>query len=368
MVPQTDKGIINPFLSHQFFMALEQSKSAVPETGWQPQHILLEQNKIPVALMPLYLKSHSMGEYVFDQGWADALERAGGAYYPKLQSSIPFTPVGAPKLLCPSNNSAYKTALLDAAQQLAIHHRASSVHATFVPRDEEQLALSKNWLIRHDTQFHWRNNNYENFDQFLRTISSRKRKSIKAERRKALTNDIKIHWIEGKDISKNHWDVFFDFYQDTGARKWGQPYLNREFFSLLSQTMAPNLLLILASSNDKFIAGALNFIGQDTLYGRYWGCYEDVPFLHFELCYYQAIDYAIAKGIKTVEAGAQGGHKLTRGYEPIITRSVHWLQNQGLHRAVKDYLEHEMAMVTKNRVELSRATPFKSSDPNTTNE
>ncbi len=362
MVPKaTDGSFINPFLSHAFFSALENSRSATPQTGWQPQHILLHLDEKPVGLMPLYLKSHSMGEYVFDHAWAEALERAGGNYYPKLQASIPFTPVAAPKLLVPDNKAEYKSALLEASQQLATHLGASSVHATFIEVDEEILAGQNSWLTRHDTQFHWKNDGYQNFEQFLETLTSRKRKTIRAERQKALSGNIKIHLLEGRDITENHWDIFFNFYQDTGARKWGQPYLTREFFSLLSRDMPQNLLLIMASQNGQYIAGALNFIGHDTLYGRYWGCAKDVAYLHFELCYYQAIDYAIAKGIKTVEAGAQGGHKLARGYVPVQTSSIHWLQNSGLRRAVKDYLDHERQVISQNQTELSQMTPFKNS-------
>lgn len=359
MLPKKRGKIQNPFLCHEFFVALEKSKSATRETGWLPRHILLSRDKQPLGLMPLFLKSHSMGEYVFDQAWADALERAGANYYPKLQSSIPFTPVTAPKLLVPDGGILEQSALLDAARQLATHHGASSVHATFVTEPEEKLALNVGWLFRHDTQFHWKNDNYENFEHFLGSLVARKRKLIRSERRKALQDDIKIEWIEGSEIEENHWDAFFEFYQDTGARKWGRPYLTREFFSLLSQTMPQNLILMLARSGDKYIAGALNFVGPDALYGRYWGCSQNVPFLHFELCYYQAIEYAIQKGIKTVEAGAQGAHKLARGYAPTLTRSIHWLGNEGLYRAVKDYLHQERLAISADQQTLTSAAPFK---------
>jgi len=273
---QNQENISNPFLSHAFFLSLEQSSSAVKETGWLPQHILLEQDEKPVGLMPLFLKSHSMGEYVFDHAWADALERAGAPYYPKLQSSIPFTPVNAPKLLVPDGNETYKSALLDTAQQLASHHGASSVHATFVTAKEEKLAKTNGWLVRNDIQFHWKNENYDDFESFLGTLTSRKRKLIRSERKKSLANGIKISWLKGSDIKEHHWDSFFEFYQDTGARKWGQPYLNRSFFSYLSQNMPQSLLLMLACEGDRFIAGALNFIGSDTLFGRYWGCTKNI--------------------------------------------------------------------------------------------
>ncbi|MCF6327264.1 MAG: GNAT family N-acetyltransferase [Devosiaceae bacterium] len=360
MSSQNQEKTSNPFLSHAFFLSLEQSGSATKETGWLPQHILLEQDEKPVALMPLFLKSHSMGEYVFDHAWADALERAGAPYYPKLQSSIPFTPVSAPKLLVPDGNETYKSALLETAQQLASHHGASSVHATFVGEKEEKLAKTNGWLVRNDIQFHWKNKNYASFEDFLGTLTSRKRKLIRSERKKSRADGIKISWLKGAEIKEHHWDSFFEFYQDTGARKWGQPYLNRSFFSYLSQNMPQNLLLMLASEGDNFIAGALNFIGHDKLFGRYWGCTKHVPFLHFELCYYQAMDYAIATGIKTVEAGAQGEHKLARGYVPTTTRSIHWLQNPDLHLAVKDYLDHEMQIISQNHQILDKSTPFKS--------
>ncbi len=357
----------NPFLCHGFFMALEQSGSATEQTGWQPRHVLLRMDREPVALMPMFLKSHSMGEYVFDHAWADALERAGADYYPKLQSSIPFTPVSAPKLMVINDDEDKAGALLEAARQLAIRYRASSVHATFVTEWEERLALEAGWLTRRDIQFHWENAGYGSFDDFLGTLTARKRKMIKKERKKALAGNIRVHWLEGKEITESHWDSFFEFYQNTGARKWGRPYLTREFFSMLSRTMPQSLLLIMASTKDRFVAGALNFIGQNslgkkTIFGRYWGCVENIAFLHFELCYYQAMEYAIAHDIRTIEAGAQGGHKLARGYLPRMTRSIHWLQNPYLHEAVKNYLAHEREIVMQNRQILMAGTPFKSSN------
>ncbi len=350
----------NPFSNHAFFLALEQSGSAIAQTGWQPQHILLSQNETPVALMPLFLKSHSQGEYVFDHAWADAFERAGGNYYPKLQASIPFTPVTSQKMFVPSNRPDLKRALLETARQLADQLNLSSVHATFVSREEAQLAEQNGWLSRIDTQFHWKNRGFSCFDDFVQTLSSRKRKAIIRERKKVRENNIKIEWLQGKDITARHWDIFFEFYQDTGARKWGTPYLTRAFFTRISQTMPENLMLILAQKDKRAIAGALNFLSQETLFGRYWGCSEEVPFLHFELCYYQAIDYAIAHKLKTVEAGAQGGHKLSRGYEPVFTRSIHWIQNPGLRRAVADFLTHEREAVHEDREILQQAAPYKS--------
>jgi uncharacterized protein len=359
LVPQTNGITDNPFLEHGFFLALENSGSAVPETGWLPQHIILYRGEEPVGLMPLFLKSHSQGEYVFDHAWADAIERAGGHYYPKFQSAIPFTPASAPKLLVPSDDPIIKTALLDTTEQLALKLNASSVHATFVGETEAKLALSKGWLVRHDTQFHWHNLGFSSFEEFLDTLSSRKRKNLRKERQKALSGGLKVKWLAGEEITESHWDAFFEFYQDTGARKWGQPYLTREFFSELSTNMAKNIVLMMVEDGGKYIAGALNFLGKDTIYGRYWGCTRQVPFLHFELCYYQAIDYAIAHKFNTVEAGAQGEHKLARGYTPTLTRSIHWLENSGLRRAVADYLEHERQAVSQNRELLGAHTPFK---------
>ena len=299
----TINGTINPFLKYAFFHALETSKSAVPETGWHPQHIILSQSDTLIALMPLFAKSHSQGEYVFDQAWAEAFHRAGGSYYPKLQSSVPFTPVSTPKLLVPSKNLQLGTALLDTAIQICQQLNASSVHATFVTEEEENLAQINGWLTRHDMQFHWQNKGFATFNEFLTTLASRKRKAILRERKKALGEDITIEWIAGKDITESQWDSFNGFYLDTGARKWGRPYLTRAFFSYISQSMPENLLLMLAKRNGTYVAGALNFLSKNTLYGRYWGCLEDVPFLHFELCYYQAIDYAHCPQVKNRRSG-----------------------------------------------------------------
>lgn len=360
LVPSTDGVTDNPFLDHAFFRALEESNCATGKTGWQAQHILLSDDAgIPVGLMPLFLKSHSMGEYVFDHGWAQALERAGGHYYPKLQGSVPFTPATAPKLLVPSASLEVQSALLSTAQQLAARHDASSVHLTFVPEDEAELANSLDWLRRVDTQFHWHNQGFASFEEFLETLSSRKRKTIRRERRDALADGLTVRWLSGKDIEEHHWDAFYDFYEDTGARKWGRPYLNRRFFSLLGQYMADRIVLMLAYDGDTPIAGAINFRGVDTLYGRNWGATRDVPFLHFEVCYYQAIDYAIAHKLKTVEAGAQGEHKLARGYSPVLTHSIHWIAHPGLRSAVADYLEDERPAIEQQQEMLETFTPFR---------
>ncbi|ODT68494.1 MAG: GNAT family N-acetyltransferase [Pelagibacterium sp. SCN 63-23] len=360
LVPSRDGKADNPFLDHAFFRALEEAGCASGQTGWQPQHILLKDGSdTPVGLLPLFLKSHSMGEYVFDHGWANALERAGGHYYPKLQGSVPFTPATAPKLLVPSGSLEVQAALLQTAQQLAGRLDASSVHLTFVPEAEAELAGSQDWLRRMDTQFHWHNQGFASFDDFLETLSSRKRKTIRRERRDALADGITVRWLTGKEIEEKHWDAFFDFYEDTGARKWGRPYLNRTFFSLLGQYMADRVVLMLAYDGDRPIAGAINFRGRDRLYGRNWGAIRDVPFLHFEVCYYQAIDYAIAHKLAVVEAGAQGEHKLARGYEPVTTHSVHWIAHPGLRHAVADYLENERPAVEREQALLENFTPFR---------
>lgn len=362
-MPSTNGRPDNPFLDHAFFLALEDSGSATRRTGWQPQHILLKSNDKPVGLMPAFLKSHSQGEYVFDHGWADAFQRAGGEYYPKLQCAVPFTPVTAPKLLVSNDGPALKRALLTTAETLASRHDISSVHATFVPQDEADLAREAGWLVRHDTQFHWHNQGFTTFDEFLESLSSRHRKVTRRERRDALGDDLEVRWLTGSDLTEAVWDAFFEFYMDTGNRKWGRPYLNRKFFSLLSDSMADRVLLMIAYDGEEPIAGTLNLIGKDTLYGRYWGATRHVPFLHFELCYYQAIDYALAHGLQTVEAGAQGEHKLARGYEPSTTRSIHWIGHPGLRHAVASFLDQERASVVEEQRVLSAYTPFRKGEP-----
>ena len=360
LLPSTAGKPDNPFLDHGFFLALEQSGCATRRTGWLPQHIVLEDDAgAPVGLMPLFLKSHSMGEYVFDHSWAEAFKRAGGHYYPKLQASVPFTPVTAPKLLVPSGDPAVRRALLTTAETLADKLHASSVHATFVPRDEVELASVAGWLTRNDTQFHWHNQGFSSFDDFLGTLSSRHRKIIKRERREALADGLTVKWLSGSDLTEAAWDAFYEFYEDTGSRKWGQPYLNREFFSRLSATMADSVVLMLAYDGPDAIAGALNLRGTAALYGRNWGTTRHVPFLHFELCYYQAIDYAIAHKLEVVEAGAQGEHKLARGYEPATTRSIHWIAHPGLREAIADYLVRERASVAHEQEVLDQFTPFR---------
>lgn len=352
----------NPFISHAFLAALEESGSATIDTGWAPHHLVLDDGTGKVlACMPCYLKSHSQGEYVFDYGWADAFERAGGQYYPKLQTSVPFTPVTGRRLLVPDtpDAKAREQYLLNAAATLLDRYKASSLHLTFLTEQEWQRCGEIGLLRRTDRQFHWVNQGFSTFDDFLRSMTSRKRKLIRRERRDALADNISIRLLTGDDITEAHWDVFFDFYMDTGSRKWGHPYLTREFFSLVGQSMGERILLILCERAGRSIAGALNFIGGDTLYGRYWGCVEDHPFLHFEACYYQAIDFAITHGLKTVEAGAQGPHKLARGYLPQTTYSAHMIANPSLRNAIADYLAQERSYVAMENRELARHAPYR---------
>jgi predicted N-acyltransferase len=352
----------NPFVSHAFLSALEESGSATRETGWLPQHLLYEDGDGCLqACMPCYLKSHSQGEYVFDHGWAEAYIRAGGRYYPKLQASVPFTPVTGPRLLVRAGGSPVErdAVLLEAGRTLTEELGVSSLHITFMTRAEWELAGRLGYLRRTDQQFHWLNEGYETFDDFLDALSSRKRKTIRKERRAALEDDIEIEWVTGSDLTEAHWDAFFAFYTDTGDRKWGMPYLTRECFSLLGQSMADQLLLVLAKRDGDYIAGALNVIGADTLYGRYWGATETRGFLHFEVCYYQAIDYAIAHGLARVEAGAQGSHKLARGYLPAETYSAHYIADPGLRRAVADYLARERLAVAHGAALLTEESPYR---------
>lgn len=352
----------NPFLSHAFLSTLEDAGCVRAQTGWLPQHLIVEDGKGGVAAcMPCYLKGHSQGEYVFDHGWADAFERAGGEYYPKLQAAVPFTPVPGQRLLVrPDLDSAtYRRVLANAGLQLMQQVGASSLHVTFLSKEEWRQLGHLGFLQRMDHQFHWLNQGYATFDDFLNALAARKRKGIRKERREAREHGLKVEWLTGRDITEAHWDAFFAFYMDTGSRKWGRPYLNRRFFSLAGERMADDILLVLANRGGRHVAGALNFIGSDTLYGRYWGCSEDHPFLHFEVCYYQAIDYAIAHSLKHVEAGAQGPHKLARGYVPVPTYSSHYIAHQGLRDAVAHYLDAERQEATFEARLLGRHAPFK---------
>lgn len=350
----------NPFMSYAFLTALEDSGSVGPGTGWSPSPITIADDAEQiVAALPAYLKSHSQGEYVFDHAWADAWHRAGGAYYPKLQIAAPFTPATGPRLLLA--DEALALPLLRAAEQVCADNGLSSAHATFIAPEQLPLFERAGWLLRSDIQFHWRNNGYASFEEFLGQLSSRKRKDLRKERAAAQAG-VEIKVLTGSEIGEAEWDAFWAFYQDTGARKWGQPYLTRAAFSLLGERMGERIALILAYRDGRPIAGALNLIGPEALYGRYWGALEDKPFLHFELCYYQAIDLAIALGLPRVEAGAQGGHKLARGYEPIQTWSAHYIVHPGFREAVADFLERERAGVAQDRVHLARRAPFRHND------
>lgn len=354
----------NPFISYDFLAALEASGCVGGRTGWTPCHIALsDRSGALAATVPCYLKSHSQGEYVFDHGWAEAFARAGGEYYPKLQIATPFTPVTGRRLLIRSGvDGGAASAALDAAlRNLLDQAGASSIHATFLTQADADALVSRGWLLRHDRQFHWINDGYRSFDDFLAVLSSRKRKTIRRERSEALSPGVAVEWLTGADIREAHWDAFFAFYMDTGSRKWGRPYLNRRFFSLIGESMADRIALAIASRGGRMIAGAINFIGARTLYGRNWGAIEHHPFLHFEVCYYQAIDFAIARGLERVEAGAQGEHKLARGYMPATTRSAHFIAHPGLRRAVADYLDKERAHIAEVDRNLVEYGPFRKS-------
>ncbi len=351
----------NPFVSHAFLSALEESGCVTPKKGWTPVHVLLEREGRLEAAVPAYAKTHSQGEYVFDHAWADAYERAGGRYYPKIQVAAPFSPVTGPRLLVrPDVDADAATALLVAGlRALRDQVGASSIHCTFCREAEWERLAGQGFLQRTDQQYHWIDEGYGTFDGFLAALASRKRKAIRRERRDALGNGITVEWLNGSDITEAHWDAFFAFYMDTGSRKWGRPYLNRAFFSLLGERMAERVLLVMAKREGRYIAGAINLIGDAALYGRNWGCVEDHPFLHFEVCYYQAIDFALSRGLARVEAGAQGEHKLARGYRPAFTYSAHDIADPGLKRAVEAYLRQERRYVEAAAEELEAATPFR---------
>ncbi|MBI1650053.1 GNAT family N-acetyltransferase [Hyphomicrobium sulfonivorans] len=377
-----DAATFNPFVSHRFLKALEESGCVGPQrTGWLPQHILIADGAGRddsggadgsndrdgdgggniVACAPCYVKLHSAGEYVFDHSWAAAYEQAGGSYYPKLQIAVPFTPVPGPRLLVRPGPDAdrHRQTLAAAAAELARRMEASSVHVTFLPENEWRTLGELGLLQRTGQQFHWRNDGYRTFDDFMASLASRKRKALRKERSEALANGITVEHLSGADITEEHWDAFFRFYIDTGSRKWGTPYLNRRFFSLLGEAMAEHCLLVMAKRDGEYIAGALNLIGGDCLYGRYWGAIEHHPFLHFELCYYQAIDYAIAHGLKRVEAGAQGEHKLARGYMPVTTYSAHLIADPGLRRGIARYLKSEREAVAEDSALLAELGPYR---------
>src|ERR1700745_3844337 len=352
----------NPFISHDFLSALELSQSVPARTGWQPMHLLAEDAQgVLLGAVPCYVKSHSRGEYVCDHGWAEAYERAGGSYYPKLQVSVPFTPATGQRLLARAgpHAEAVRAHLADALIDICRRSGASSAHVTFPTAAEWELLGARGFLKRTHQQFHWENAGYAGFDEFLAALASRKRKTIRRERAEALAEGISVHWLTGSDLTESVWDDFFAFYMETGSRKWGRPYLTREFYSLISAKMRERILLVMAKRNGRWIAGAINFIGSNTLFGRHWGAVEHHPFLHFEVCYYQAMEYAIQHGLQGVGAGAQRGHKISRGYMPTTTYSAHYIVDPALRRAIEDFLRRERAYVAAAGEELAEAAPFR---------
>ena len=352
----------NPFISHDFLSSMELSESVRPRVGWQPMHILAtDEQDLLLGAVPCYAKSHSRGEYVFDHGWAEAYERAGGSYYPKLQVSVPFTPATGRRLLVRPGPTAetVRALLADTLIDVCRRSAASSVHVTFPTETEWDLFGAHGYLKRTHQQFHWENAGYDTFDSFLGALSSRKRKTIRRERAEALAAGISVHWLTGSDLTESIWDAFFEFYMETGSRKWGRPYLTRSFYSLVGAKMRDRILLVMAKRRGRWIAGAINFIGSDTLFGRHWGAVEHHPFLHFELCYYQAIQYAIDHKLLRVEAGAQGEHKISRGYLPTTTYSAHYIADPGFRRAIDDFLKRERAYMTAAGEELAEMAPFR---------
>jgi predicted N-acyltransferase len=358
-------GADNPFVGHAFLRALEDSRSVGPRTGWMPRHVVVEDSGGAVlAAAPMYVKGHSSGEYVFDHGWAQAFERAGGRYYPKLQVAVPFTPVPGPRLLVRPGALAEdaRAALLHGLVEIAGRTGVSSLHVTFPHEDDARRLGEAGLMLRLGVQYHWANKGYGTFEDFLADLASRKRKAIRRERREALANGLTIRALTGGDIKPRHWDAFFAFYMDTGDRKWGRPYLTRAFFDCIGATMADRVVLMLAEQDGRPVAGALNLRGRDALYGRNWGCLGEFKFLHFETCYYQAIDYAIAHGLARVEAGAQGEHKIQRGYLPVPTWSAHWIRDPGFAAAVEDFLTRERAAVEAEIRGLNEYSPFRHAD------
>ena len=353
-------GTGNPFVSHAFLSALEDSGSAGARTGWLPRHAALrDATGRLLAVAPMYAKSHSYGEYVFDHGWANALERAGGDYYPKLQVAVPFSPVPGPRLLVHPHADVPLAAMGEALAQAGRELDVSSVHVTFCTAPEWEALGEAGWLRRLGMQFHWHNEGYRDFDDFLAALSSRKRKVLRRERRDANAAGLEFQALSGSDLKERHWDAFYRFYTSTVDRKWGSAYLTRRFFSLLGERLGEKVVLMLAEKDGVPVAGALNLAGDEALYGRNWGCRGDWPFLHFELCYYRAIDWAIAHGLKRVEAGAQGRHKIQRGYLPAPTYSAHWIAHAGLRRAVAGFLEEERAQISAEMAALAEDSPFR---------
>ncbi|WP_073956463.1 GNAT family N-acetyltransferase [Thalassospira sp. TSL5-1] len=362
-------GSANPFVSFAFLSAMEDSQSAHPDTGWQPFHIICQDEDGTIAgVAPLYVKGHSYGEYVFDWAWADAFQRAGGQYYPKLQSAVPFSPVPGPRLLVRADHPApggIKTALAQGLAALPDQLGLSGIHVSFCQEDESQTLAQNGFLTRAGIQYHWKNRGYGSFDDFLSALNSRKRKNIRKERRQVIDAGYSFAALSGDDLKTRHWDQFFRFYHDTTDRKWGEAYLTREFFDLLHDRLRDNVVLVTALRDGDIVAGALNLLGQDTLYGRNWGSIDRTPMLHFETCYYQAIDIAIERGLKTVEAGAQGEHKIQRGYEPVLTHSAHFLRHPGLRDAVARFLEQERAGIEENSLFIREEhSPYRKDNTN----
>jgi predicted N-acyltransferase len=363
--PPAATEVFDPFVSFAFLHALEKSGSASATSGWAPYHLAIHHDSKGICgVIPMYLKSHSQGEYVFDYAWADAFERAGGRYYPKLQISIPFTPVTGRRLLIADIEDAkdVEEHLLAGLMQIAEKMDVSSIHLTFLSKSQYLSVGELGFLQRTHNQFHWLNNDYHDFDDFLSHLSSKKRKNIRRERRLALSSGVEIECLTGSQIQEVHWDAFYEFYLDTGGRKWGSPYLTRSFFSEIGDTMPENILLVMCRREGRYIAGAINFIGGDCLYGRNWGCTEHHPMLHFEVCYYQAIQFAIERGLKRVEAGAQGEHKLARGYLPTHTYSAHWIVNQSFRSAVSGFLEQERDHIDEEIDYMSGHSPFRNTE------
>ena len=354
-------GDVNPSVSYAFLSALEDSASTTARTGWSPQHLSLAgADGTIVGVVPLYSKTHSYGEYVFDYGWADAYERAGGRYYPKLISAVPFTPVPGPRLLLrPDAPPAARGHLIAAMVELCNRRNISSIHVTFPQLDDAEALTQAGFLQRIGQQFHWSNSGYRDFDDYLAALNSRKRKAVKKERREALDHGLEIEVLTGSDLNSRHWDAFYRFYLATSDRKWGQAYLNRKFFTLIGERMPEKVVLVMAQKDGKYVAGALNLLGKETIYGRNWGSYGDYKYLHFECCYYRAIEFAIARGLKRVEAGAQGPHKLQRGYLPVPTYSAHWIPDPGFRRAVAQFLARERNMIERKIEGLAEYSPFR---------
>src|SRR5215470_837400 len=358
-------GPDNPFVGHAFLRALEDSRSVGGRSGWQPRHAVLEDRSGRLlAAVPLYRKSHSYGEYVFDHGWAAVYERAGGRYYPKLQGAVPFTPVPGPRLLVApgAEREAIRQALVGGLLELAEAEPVSSLHITFPDEGDAEALEDGGLMLRTGLQYHWSNRGYGSFDDFLADLSSRKRKAIRKERREVAESGVTLSVLTGDAIEKHHWDAFFDFYISTSDRKWGSPYLTRAFFDALGERLADKVALVVAEAGGRLVAGALNLIGRDALYGRNWGCAGDFKFLHFEACYYQAIEFAIARGLARVEAGAQGEHKIQRGYLPVATYSAHWIRDPAFAAAVRDFLRRERAAVDQERRALCTLSPFRQGD------